>query len=110
MRRLTERERGRSGGYEIGSARQRTLMPPPLRCEACGCQPAHTTDAPQGVDMSAAHTARARHRGEKVGRMLSVGRSRVYELIACGDLASVKLGASRRVTIKSIRKLVAGAR
>lgn len=42
--------------------------------------------------------------------MLSVGRSRVYELIACGDLASVKLGASRRVTIKSIRKLVAGAR
>ena len=39
--------------------------------------------------------------------MLSVGRSRVYELIACGDLASVKLGASRRVTIKSIRQLLA---
>ena len=60
--------------------------------------------------MSAAHTARARHRGAKVRRMLSVGRSRVYELIARGDLASVKIGASRRVTIKSIRKLVAGAR
>ena len=39
--------------------------------------------------------------------MLSIGRSRVYELIASGDLASVKLGASRRVTIKSIRQLLA---
>ena len=39
--------------------------------------------------------------------MLSIGRSRVYELIASGDLASVKLGASRRVTIKSIRNLLA---
>ena len=39
--------------------------------------------------------------------MLSIGRSRVYELIQSGDLASVKLGASRRVTIKSIRQLLA---
>ena len=39
--------------------------------------------------------------------MLSIGRSRVYELIARGDLASVKLGASRRVTIESIRQLLA---
>jgi excisionase family DNA binding protein len=39
--------------------------------------------------------------------MLSIGRTRVYELIASGDLASVKLGASRRVTIKSIRQLLA---
>lgn len=39
--------------------------------------------------------------------MLSIGRSRVYELIASGDLASVEIGASRRVTIKSIRKLLA---
>ena len=108
--RLPERERGRSGGYEIGSARQLDLMPPPLRCEACGYQPAHTAAAPNGRDVSAAHAARARHRGAKVRRMLSIGRSRVYELIASGDLASVKIGASRRVTIKSIRKLVAGAR
>ncbi len=41
--------------------------------------------------------------------MLSIGRSRVYELIASGDLASVKLGASRRVTIKSIRQLLGRA-
>jgi excisionase family DNA binding protein len=41
--------------------------------------------------------------------MLSIGRSRVYELIQGGDLASVKIGASRRVTIKSIRKLLAEA-
>jgi excisionase family DNA binding protein len=41
--------------------------------------------------------------------MLSIGRSRVYELIQGGDLASVKIGASRRVTIKSIRKLLADA-
>ena len=39
--------------------------------------------------------------------MLSVGRSRIYELIQSGDLASVKLGASRRLTIKSIRQLLA---
>jgi excisionase family DNA binding protein len=41
--------------------------------------------------------------------MLSIGRSRVYELIQSGGLASVKIGASRRVMIKSIRKLLADA-
>ena len=70
MRRLPERERGRSGGYEIGSACQRALMPPPLRCESFGCQPAHTAARPQGVDVSAVHAARARHRGEEIGRRL----------------------------------------
>ena len=41
--------------------------------------------------------------------MLSIGRSRIYELIQSGALASVKIGTSRRVTIKSIRKLLADA-
>ena len=41
--------------------------------------------------------------------MLSIGRSRIYELIASGDLASVKIGTSRRVTINSVRKLLADA-
>ena len=39
--------------------------------------------------------------------MLSISRSRIYEMIQSGDLASVKLGASRRVTIKSVRQLLA---
>jgi excisionase family DNA binding protein len=34
---------------------------------------------------------------EEAAAMLSVGRTRVYELIAQGELFSVRIGASRRI-------------
>jgi excisionase family DNA binding protein len=40
--------------------------------------------------------------------VLSVSRTRVYELMASGRLNSVKLGRARRVSMTSIRRLVEG--
>lgn len=40
-------------------------------------------------------------------RMLSLGRSRVYELIASGDLPSVKVGRSRRIRLVDLERYVA---
>jgi excisionase family DNA binding protein len=39
---------------------------------------------------------------------LSVSRSRVYELIYAGQLDSVKIGRSRRVSLPSVRCLADG--
>lgn len=39
--------------------------------------------------------------------MLSVSRSRIYELIAQGVLATNRIGRSRRVSVKSIQMLLA---
>lgn len=42
----------------------------------------------------------------ETAEMLGVSRSRVYELIWAEQLASVKIGRSRRVSIASIRRFV----
>lgn len=39
-------------------------------------------------------------------KALSLGRSKVYELIASGDLVIVKVGRRSLVTVDSIRSLV----
>ena len=44
----------------------------------------------------------------EVAVMLSVSRTKVYELIAAGELASVKVGGSRRVPIDAVEAFVAG--
>jgi excisionase family DNA binding protein len=50
---------------------------------------------------------------EATAEVLSVGRSRVYELIATGELRSVTIGRSRRIPAAAIdayiAALVAGA-
>jgi excisionase family DNA binding protein len=48
------------------------------------------------------------YRPEEVAFMLGIGRTKVYELIATGQLDSVKIGASRRVASSAIEELVAG--
>jgi excisionase family DNA binding protein len=40
--------------------------------------------------------------------VLSVSRSRVYELIYAEQLDSVKIGRSRRVSLASVRRFVEG--
>jgi excisionase family DNA binding protein len=44
---------------------------------------------------------------EEAGRALRVGRNKVYELIASGELRSVKLGRCRRIPVDALRQFVA---
>lgn len=44
---------------------------------------------------------------EQAARLLNVSRSRVYEWIAAGELASVTLGRSRRVSRRALEQFVA---
>lgn len=46
--------------------------------------------------------SRRLYRVEEVAEMLNVGRTKVFDLIRSGQLASVKVGGSRRVTERAI--------
>lgn len=39
-------------------------------------------------------------------RLLSVGRSKLYELIASGDIQTVKIGTGTRIVMASLRGLL----
>jgi len=39
-------------------------------------------------------------------RMIGVGRTKLYELIATGELETVKIGKATRITTASLRELV----
>ena len=43
---------------------------------------------------------------EDAAEVLAVSRSRAYELIASGELASVSIGRSRRVPVRAIEQFV----
>jgi excisionase family DNA binding protein len=43
---------------------------------------------------------------EQVAAILSVSRSRVYELLASGDIRSVSIGRSRRVSDLALREFI----
>lgn len=43
---------------------------------------------------------------EEAALALSIGRSKLYELLACGALRSVRIGASRRVPADALREFV----
>ena len=43
---------------------------------------------------------------EEAAEMLSIGRSKVYELIGTGELASVRIGTSRRVLADALVEFV----
>jgi excisionase family DNA binding protein len=43
---------------------------------------------------------------ERAARELSVSRVTIYELLRCGALKSVKIGASRRVVSASVEQVV----
>ena len=48
------------------------------------------------------------YRVEEVAEVLNVGRTKVFDLIRSGQLASVKVGGSRRVTEQAIDDYQAG--
>jgi excisionase family DNA binding protein len=45
---------------------------------------------------------------EEAGERLNVGRTTIYALISSGDLASVKIGRSRRIIASSLESYVSG--
>lgn len=45
-------------------------------------------------------------RVNEAARMIGVGRTKLYELIATGDVETVKLGKATRVTTASLHDLV----
>ena len=44
---------------------------------------------------------------EEAAQALKVGRSKVYELMRVGDLRSVKIGGSRRISAAALAEFVA---
>ena len=46
-------------------------------------------------------------RVEEVAQTLSLGRSKVYELIASGELPSITIGSARRVPTEALQKWIA---
>ncbi|MBS0474319.1 MAG: helix-turn-helix domain-containing protein [Proteobacteria bacterium] len=42
----------------------------------------------------------------EAARMIGVGRTKLYELIASGEIEAIKLGKSTRITTASLKKLV----
>ncbi len=47
---------------------------------------------------------------EEAAAVLSLGRSKVYELISDGRLASVRIDASRRIPAQALAEFVEGLR
>ncbi len=45
-------------------------------------------------------------RVEEVARALAIGRSKVYELIASGELPSITIGSARRVPAEALQKWI----
>jgi len=43
---------------------------------------------------------------EEAAQTLSIGRSKVYELLRAGALASVRIGASRRIPVEAVHAYV----
>ncbi|WP_240344790.1 helix-turn-helix domain-containing protein [Novosphingobium sp. THN1] len=42
----------------------------------------------------------------EAARMIGVGRTKLYELIAAGDVEAVKLGKSTRIVTASLHRLI----
>jgi excisionase family DNA binding protein len=58
---------------------------------------------PEGIPL----VHRKLYRVEEVAEVLNVGRTKVFDLIRSGQLASVKVGGSRRVTEQAIDDYIA---
>ena len=48
------------------------------------------------------------HKAEAVARRFDMGRSKVYDLMASGELRSVKIGGCRRIPESAVRDFITG--
>jgi excisionase family DNA binding protein len=49
-------------------------------------------------------------RFEEAGRVLGVGRTKVFELVAAGELEAVSIGSARRIPTQALAEYVAHLR
>ena len=45
-------------------------------------------------------------RPTEAAEMLGIGRTRMYEMLACGDLPSIRIGRSVRVPVAALNKWI----
>jgi excisionase family DNA binding protein len=45
-------------------------------------------------------------RPEEAARLLAIGRSKLFELLASGELASVRIGRLRRVPLRAVEEFI----
>lgn len=60
-----------------------------------------------GEPVFAHHGERLLYRPEEAAKLLAIGRARLYDLIMSGELESVKIGSSRRITRAALEQYVA---
>lgn len=58
------------------------------------------------IDHAATSITKLLLRPEEAANLLSIGRSKVYELIGTGELVSVRIGASRRIPAEALSEFV----
>jgi excisionase family DNA binding protein len=88
-------ERSESAGHEVPLTARAETTPSPV-----GEAETSTTKERKMIMERMLFTVR------ETAEMLGVSRNRVYELINSEQLASIKLGRSRRISIGSIRRFV----
>jgi excisionase family DNA binding protein len=61
----------------------------------------------RALDKTEVHMEKLLLTPEEAARALSIGRSKLYQLLASGSLRSVTIGSSRRVPVEALRNFVA---
>jgi len=66
------------------------------------------TAADESAVVFAHHGERLLYRVGEAAEILAVSRSKMWEIVLCGDIESVKIDGSRRITRDAIDAYVAG--
>jgi len=85
----------------IGSQLRSALAVTPTTHSDQREEPPHAHPTTQGGDHIQAYTV------EQVAEMLHVGRDKIYQLLRTGQLRSIKIGNSRRITNKHLAEFIA---
>jgi excisionase family DNA binding protein len=64
------------------------------------------TDEPGAISRDAFFTNQRLLTPEQAASWLSVGRTKIYELMGAGELESVRIGASRRIPVAALDEFV----
>jgi excisionase family DNA binding protein len=66
----------------------------------------NATDIEEVRDMETVAPAKLLMSAEEAARALGIGRTRMYELLRSGEVASIKLGRSRRIRPEDLEEYV----